>query len=67
MIKFLLKAAKPSKTLGVHWFTSKKESLLQLSKELLSQHKTYKPWKNIQILHSITMSRYDSELQGFHS
>lgn len=67
MIKFLLKAVNPTKRLIVYGFSSKKESLMQLSKELLNQHKSYKPWKNIHILHSLTMSRYDSELQGFHS
>ncbi len=68
MIKLLLlRAARPCGGSIAVGFSSKKESLLTLSRELLNQHKNYKPWKNIQILHSLTMSRYDSELQDLHS
>lgn len=44
-------------------FASSKEQVLTLSRELLENYRSYRPWKNIRLIHQVTMSRYDPEVQ----
>lgn len=39
-----------------------KHSLLVLTRELLAHHQKYQPWRNVRLVHAITMARYDPEL-----
>ena len=54
----MLKVARPLYCFG----NSKKEHIFQLSRELLANYKAYQPWKNIKIIHNLTMSKYDPGL-----
>jgi hypothetical protein len=61
MFKFLTKSL-PFLYRPIFNFSDKKQHLLALSQQLLTQHQTFKGWKTVQLLHSITMARYDPEV-----
>ena len=46
-------------TRTIYALTQHKHSLLVLTRELLTQHAKYQPWRNVRLVHAITMARYD--------
>lgn len=51
-------------TRTIYRLSQHKQSLLVLTKELLTQHGKYQPWRNVRLVHAITMARYDPEVAG---
>ena len=39
-----------------------KQHLMEISRELLKNYRTYEPWKNIRLIHQLTMAKYDPEV-----
>lgn len=48
---------------NIFCFGSNKEHLMTLSRELINNYKTFKPWKNIRLIHQVTFSHFDLDVE----
>jgi hypothetical protein len=59
MFKIFTKSFKPLLIRPIFLNSLKKEHMVALSHQLLTEHQNFKGWKTVRLLHSLTMARYD--------